>query len=170
MIGDMVYLKLQTYRYNAFNLHKSMKIQTKYYGPFRVLEKFGAVAYKIQFPDTKNIQNVFHVGQLKKHLCPMAMLQANLPLVTLEGYIKWEPVAVLDTRTLPHRDEITSHWKIQWKNLNEEHATWEDKFFIKVTFPGFYHCTLKEWWPQSSCGQEPSKPEGIVRTRMWQRL
>lgn len=35
--GDMVYLKMQPYRLNAFRLRTHIKLQSKYYGPFRVL-------------------------------------------------------------------------------------------------------------------------------------
>jgi hypothetical protein len=38
-IGDMVYLKLQPYRHTSLNLHRSPKLHSKYYGPFRVLQK-----------------------------------------------------------------------------------------------------------------------------------
>lgn len=33
-------------------------------------------------------------------------------------------------------------WKIQWLNVQ---STWEDKYFIKATFSGFYCMTPKEW-------------------------
>jgi hypothetical protein len=170
--GDMVYLKLQPFRHHAFALHQSLKLTTKYYRPFGVLQKLGSTAYKIQLPPTTEIHPVFHVSQLKKHMGPKAVPQANLPLVTSEGYIKSEPVAVLDTRALPRQDEIVTQWKIQWINLSADQAeivtqwinlsadqaTWEDTFFIKATFPKFYFKTLREWWPQNpSCGQELSQ-------------
>jgi hypothetical protein len=166
-VGDMVYLRLQPFRHNAFNLHQSLKLTTKYYGPFRVLEKVGDVTYKIQLPSTADIHPIFHVSQLKKHLGTRAVPQDNLPLVTSDGYIKTEPLEVLDTRAIPHKDEIITQWKIQWENLSEDQSTWEDKFFIKATFPAFYHQTLCKWWPENaSCGQEPSQGGGVVRTRL----
>jgi hypothetical protein len=51
--------------------------------------------------------------------------------------------------------------KIQWQNLSADHATWEDKMFIKVTFPEFYRSTITSWWPdQASSGQESAQGEG----------
>jgi hypothetical protein len=32
--GDMIYLKLQPFRHHAFGLHQSLKLTTKFYGPF----------------------------------------------------------------------------------------------------------------------------------------
>lgn len=37
-IGDMVYLKMQPYRQVALGLRQSLKLTTKHYGPYRVME------------------------------------------------------------------------------------------------------------------------------------
>jgi hypothetical protein len=130
VVGDMAYLKLQPFRHHVFGLHQSLKLTTKYYGPFRILERIGATAYKLQLTTDAGIHHVFHVSQLKKHLGPRDVPQNNLPLITSDGYIKIEHVVVLDTRALPHNDNIITQWKIHWQNLTEEQATWEDKHFI----------------------------------------
>ena len=43
--GDMVYLKMQPHRLNAFGDLSHIKLQSKFYGPFRVIAKVGNVAY-----------------------------------------------------------------------------------------------------------------------------
>jgi hypothetical protein len=50
-IGDMVYLKIQPYRHTSLSIHRSLKLHSKFYGPFRVLEKIGKVAYKLLLPE-----------------------------------------------------------------------------------------------------------------------
>jgi hypothetical protein len=107
-VGDMVYVKLQPFRQSAFGIHQTLKLSTKLYGPFRVLEKIGVVAYKLQLPDTIEIHPVFHVSQLKQHIDPKAVPQDNLPLVTVEGYIKIEPLTILDTRAMSRPDEVVT--------------------------------------------------------------
>jgi hypothetical protein len=103
------------------------------------------------------------VSQLKKHLSGRAIPQDNLPLVTTDGYIKTDPVQVLDTRALPRNDGIVTQWKVQWSNLSVDQATWEDKLFIKARFPKFYNKTLIEWWPTTaSSGQEATQAGGVV--------
>jgi hypothetical protein len=160
-VGDMVYLKLHPYIHYALNLHSNLKLSTKYFGPFRITESIGPAAYRLQLPDNTEIHPVFHVSQLKKHVGPKAVPQANLPMVTLDGYIKLAPVIVLETRALPQQDHIITQWLVQWPNLNTNHATWEDKSFIKDTFPQFYQQTLQEWWPDGvPCGQEHSQGRG----------
>jgi hypothetical protein len=39
--GDMVYLRLQPFRQAAFGLHQNLKLTTRFYGPFMVMEKLG---------------------------------------------------------------------------------------------------------------------------------
>lgn len=46
-VGAMVYLKIQPYRQNAFGLRGSLKLRSKYYGPYKILHKVRHVAYKL---------------------------------------------------------------------------------------------------------------------------
>lgn len=164
-VGDMVYLKLLPFRHQAFNIHQHLKLTTKYDGPIKILEKIGLVAYNLQLHVIAGVHPVFHVSHLKKHLGAKAIPEQDLPLVTEKGHIKYSPIAALDTRAVPRGDSVVTQWKIQWLNLPESQATWEDKFFIKATFPVLYHKTIKEWWPSNdSRGQESSQGGGSVRT------
>lgn len=122
-VGDMVYLKMQPYRQITFGLRGSLKLRSKFYGPFRVLEKIGPVAYLLQLLEHAAIHPVFHVSRLKKHLESHAVPIRGLPLVGENGKIKTEPVAVLDRRVVPHRNEHVAQWLIQWLNLGPEDTT-----------------------------------------------
>jgi hypothetical protein len=79
------------------------------------MQKIGNAADKLQLPDGVDIHLVFHVSQLKQHVGPKAMPQANLPLVTPDGYLKLQPITILDTRALPRKDEVVMQWLIQWQ-------------------------------------------------------
>lgn len=79
-VGELVYLKMQPYRHNSLGLHSSLKLHSKYYGPFRVLERIGSVAYKLLSPASSQIHPVFHVSQLKKHIGPKVVPEPGLPL------------------------------------------------------------------------------------------
>ncbi|KAL0285963.1 UNVERIFIED_CONTAM: hypothetical protein Sradi_7159500 [Sesamum radiatum] len=41
VVGNYVYLKLQPYRLNSWQLWRNLKLAPKYYGPFQVIEKIG---------------------------------------------------------------------------------------------------------------------------------
>jgi hypothetical protein len=56
---DMMYLKLQPFRHTAFGVHQNLNLTTKYYTPFRVLEKIGTVAYMLQLPQSAKIHPSF---------------------------------------------------------------------------------------------------------------
>lgn len=136
-VGDMVYLKLQPYRQNTFGIRGSLKLRGKYYGPFKVLEKVGAVAYRLQLPEEAAIHPVFHVSQLKKHLGTHAVPMPNLPAVGPDGQIKTDPVAVLQRRMIPRNNVAVTQWLILWSNLTPAEATWEDASYIQKVFPNF---------------------------------
>lgn len=137
-VGDMVYLKMQPYRHNSLGLHSSLKLHSKYYGPFRVLDRVGQVAYKLLLPASSQIHPVFHISQLKKHLGSHAIPEQGLPLIDDEGRILSEPVAVLERRLIPRNNEPIVQWKVHWANLPKSAATWEDAAFITKVFPSFH--------------------------------
>ena len=61
-IGDMMFLKLQPYRQTLVASVNNPKLTLKYYGPFKVLDTKGNVAYKLDLPYESQIHNVFHVS------------------------------------------------------------------------------------------------------------
>ena len=100
-IGDFVYVKLQPYRQNSVVNRKCLKLAAKYFGPYKILDKIGQVAYKLQLPSEAKIHPMFHVSQLKKHV-KHEPIQNSLPLLNTAGMIAKEPLAVLDRRMVKH--------------------------------------------------------------------
>ncbi|GJW97852.1 putative reverse transcriptase domain-containing protein [Tanacetum coccineum] len=65
-VGDNVMLKVSPWK-GVVRFGKRGKLNPKYVGPFKVLKKVGAVAYKLELPqELSRVHNTFHVSNLKK--------------------------------------------------------------------------------------------------------
>lgn len=136
-VGDMVFLKLRPHVQQSVAARICPKLSPRYFGPFKVIARVGAVAYRLELPPTSRIHPVFHVSLLKKAVGD-AIVNSTLPasLEVTEDSV-WEPEAVLDQRTVVRHGTSISQVLIHWKNKPIEEATWEDRDYITVQFPSF---------------------------------
>lgn len=65
-MGDWVFMKLQPFVQQSVMTRANRKLSFKFYGPFKVLQCVGTVAYRLALPITSLIHPVVHVSQLKK--------------------------------------------------------------------------------------------------------
>ncbi|XP_033513828.1 uncharacterized protein [Nicotiana tomentosiformis] len=135
--GDMVYLKLQSYRQTSIALRKNLKLSSKYYGPYQILARIGQVAYKLKLPPDSKVHPVFHVSLLKKKVGNMVVVQTVLPSTSEDGQFLVKPVAILQRQMVKKNNAAVVKVLVQWSNLSPEHATWENYHFIKAKFPDF---------------------------------
>jgi ribosomal protein L21E len=74
-VGDYVYLKVTPMKKKWFGIQK--KLAARFVGTYKIVEKKGPVAYKLQLPEVmSSIFLIFHVSQLKKCLrVPKEMIE-----------------------------------------------------------------------------------------------
>uniref|UniRef100_A0A1J3GH58 Tf2-1-like SH3-like domain-containing protein n=1 Tax=Noccaea caerulescens TaxID=107243 RepID=A0A1J3GH58_NOCCA len=58
----------------------NQNLEQKYYGPYKILDKCGKVAYKLELLSTSRIHPVFHVSQLKLHVGDV-LVSTQLPTI-----------------------------------------------------------------------------------------
>ncbi|GJV70375.1 retrotransposable element Tf2 [Tanacetum coccineum] len=135
-VDDWVYLKLQPHRQVSIRQGQQHKLSPKYYGPFKVAERIGEVAYKLELPSSSQIHPVFHISQLKKcHGKDHSM--GVLPQLREDGLLENKPMAILERRLGKVNNKPVMFVLIQWTNKPVEEATWEIYGDLITRFPGF---------------------------------
>lgn len=113
------------------------KLAARYYGPYPVVARIGAVAYKPKLPEGSRVHPVFHVSLLKK---AVGNYQEEEKLPELEGDkgVIIEPEAVIAQRIIQVQGEKVNQVLIHWKGQRVEEATWEDTLIMRSQFPNFF--------------------------------
>ena len=67
-VGDMVFLRISPWK-GILRFGKHGKLSPWYLGPFRIVDRIGEVAYRLELPsDLDRIHDVFHVSMLRKYI------------------------------------------------------------------------------------------------------
>jgi hypothetical protein len=136
-VGDWVYLRLQPYRQASVAIRRNLKLAPRFFGPYLVEARIGAVAYRLQLPAGSQIHPVFHVSQLKKKVGSTIVPSSTLPRTGPDGQLLVFPVAVLARKLIKRNNQAVVQFLVQWSNSNPEDATWEDASVISSQFPAF---------------------------------
>lgn len=131
-VGDKVFLKLRPYRQQSVVKRLYQKLAARYFGPFEVIGKVGAVAYRLQLPEGSRIHNVFHVSQLKP-VIGQGHTVSELPrTLSSNDELVVEPEDVLDTRYDAHG---CLEALVSWTGLPEHENSWEKAVLLLQQFP-----------------------------------
>ena len=134
-VGDAVLVKLQPYRQNSVALRKNQKLGLRYFGPFKVVNKISAVAYKLQLPEHAQIHPVFHISLLKKFKGDSSKPYLPMPLTTADVGPIIPPQVILATRTIKQGEMLIPQVLVQWQGTDSTEATWEDWQELLKDFP-----------------------------------
>ncbi|GJX53924.1 hypothetical protein Tco_0282293 [Tanacetum coccineum] len=96
-VGDRVMLKVSPWK-GVIHFGKWGKLNPRYVGPFKVLEKVRSVAYKLELPqELSRVHNTFHVSNLKKCYSdePLAIPLDGLHIDDKLRFVE-EPIEIMD--------------------------------------------------------------------------
>ncbi|KAL4582832.1 hypothetical protein LXL04_007393 [Taraxacum kok-saghyz] len=173
-VGDLVYLKLHNYRQHSVAHRDSKKLSKRYFGPFPIVERIGAVAYRLALPPHSKIHPVFHVSLLKQAFGDHPIATAPLPSLLDHTSKPFIPASIIQQRaTSAGQIEVL----IRWKDHPLEEATWENSTDLQQQFPDFPISNTPELEdelvsapggidtsPANSPPQEPnSRPKRVTR-------
>ncbi|KAM1538045.1 hypothetical protein ACFX10_003001 [Malus domestica] len=127
-VGNFVFLKLSLWK-GVVHFGKRGKLSPRYVGPYHIIERISAVAYRLELPpELSLIHNVFHVSMLQKYVPdPSHIIQLEPLEVNPDASYVEEPVAILDRQDKVLRNKVIPLVKVLWRNHAVEEANWETK-------------------------------------------
>jgi hypothetical protein len=130
-VGDYVYLKVTPMKKKRFGVRR--KLAARFVGPYKILERRGPVAYKLELPETMStIFPIFYVSHLKRCLrIPKERIEPRGIKLKSDLVYREQPVRVLDTKEHATQNSVVKTYKIQWSHHDEGDATWETGEYIK---------------------------------------
>ncbi|GJY16860.1 putative reverse transcriptase domain-containing protein [Tanacetum coccineum] len=138
-VGDMVMLKVSPWK-GIIRFGKHDKLSPRYVGPFKIIDSYGPVVYKLELPDElRGIHNTFHVSNLKRCLAdknliiPLEEIQLDKKLHFIEELeeIKDREVKELKQSRIP----IVN---VRWNSRRGPDFTSEREDFFKSKYPHLF--------------------------------
>lgn len=107
-VGEMVYLKLQPYVQLSVANRACQKLSFCFFGPYKILEKVGKVAYRLDLPACSLVHLVVHVSLLKQAVQPGVQVCSSLPDACVNGVEDAQLEAILNRRLVKRGRTTTS--------------------------------------------------------------
>ncbi|GJS53097.1 hypothetical protein Tco_0626459 [Tanacetum coccineum] len=120
----------------VIRFRKRGKLNPRYIGPFKILERIGLVAYKLELPEELS---TFHVSNLKKCLSdeslviPMKELRLDDKLNFVE-----ELVEIMDREVKKLKQSRIPIVKVRWNSKRGPEFTWECEDQFRTKYPHLF--------------------------------
>ncbi|GJU12155.1 hypothetical protein Tco_1134551 [Tanacetum coccineum] len=116
-VGDRVMLKVSPWK-GVVRFGRRGKLNPRYVGPFKVLEKIRTISYKLEVPqELSRVHNIFHVYNLKKCYSdePLAVPLEGLHVDDKLRFME-EPVEIMDREVKRLKQSRIPIVKVRWNS------------------------------------------------------
>nr|GEZ15830.1 putative reverse transcriptase domain-containing protein [Tanacetum cinerariifolium] len=145
-VGDKVMLKVSPCR-GVIRFRKRGKLSPRFIRPFKVIERIGPVAYKLELPDKLcGIHDTFHVSNLKRCfvkddvVIPLDEVQLDDKLHFVE-----EPIEIMDREVKRLKQSWIPIVKVHWNSRHGPKFTWECEDFFRSKYPQLVERRCVTW-------------------------
>ncbi|GJT39635.1 putative reverse transcriptase domain-containing protein [Tanacetum coccineum] len=144
-VGDKVMLKVLSWK-GVIRFGKWERLNPRYIGPFKILEKVRTVAYRLEIPQQlSKVHSTFHVSNLKKCLfdeslvIPFDEIQVDDKLHFVE-----EHVEIMDRGVKRLKQIRIPIVKVRWNSRRGPEFTWEREDHFRTKYPHLFVNTTSE--------------------------
>ena len=116
---------------------KREKLSPRFIGPFEILERVGAVAYRLALPPSMSgVHDVFHVSMLRRytpdpaHVADWGEIEVDTDETFEEG-----SVCIMDSRDQVLRRKTMRLVRVLWQHRGVKESTWELEDTMRATYP-----------------------------------
>ena len=120
---------------------KRGKLSPRYIGPFEVLERVGAVTYRLALPPSlSSVHEVFHVSILRKYTPdPTHIVDWGELVVDADETFEEGPVRIMDSREQVLRNKTVRLVKVLWQYRGVEEQTRESEDTVHANYPFLFN-------------------------------
>jgi hypothetical protein len=133
-VGNLVKVHLEKHQCPKGLSHK---LALKWMGPFRIVQKIGKKAYKLDLPESMRITHVFNVKRLElwrqdERFEGREQVLRPPPEVTADGEQVFEVEAIINHQTRTTRAGRRTKYLIKWKGYDHCENTWLPEYELST--------------------------------------
>ncbi|GJZ96734.1 putative reverse transcriptase domain-containing protein [Tanacetum coccineum] len=138
-VGDLVMIKASPWKV-VIRFKKRGNLNPRYIGPFKILDRVGLVAYKLELPEElSNVYSTFHFSNLKKCLSDKSLV---IPIeeIQLDDQLNFveEQVEIMDREVKQLKRSRIPIVKVRLNSNRGPEFTWERKDQIRAKYPHLF--------------------------------